>query len=206
METERRFDGGHSLAVPWLQRALGQPVTRAPKRVADRVATVDADQLRRDAPEMFAAWERGVLRPFWLTIELDRHRFGGAWVDETVGVSEPVIDLVEAGAIYPSWELVCRLAALVDAPLERLLIEDPEREQGHGGRCGSAFLARVMRARYDPTVVAATVSGDAAALDAEAVRHRYETVQREATVKMLSEMGVPADLIEQVRSGAARLR
>lgn len=99
-----------------------------------------------------------------VTRELGARGFNGQWVDHALGVEDPYIDHVEAGLIYPSWDVICRLAAMVDRDAEFFLPAQrtPAHPFSRFGRLGkfgcNPDAPRVSLAyEYHPAIIAATV-------------------------------------------------
>lgn len=67
-----------------------------------------ADQRRQDR----AAWERGELAPWRITMALDAKGLEGPEVDAQCLAVEPEVDLWETGELYPTWEQLCALGEL----------------------------------------------------------------------------------------------
>ena len=59
-------------------------------------------------------WARGMVRPWYISLALDARALEGPEVDLACGVEEPVVDLWEAGEIYPSFDQLCALAKLTE--------------------------------------------------------------------------------------------
>jgi transcriptional regulator with XRE-family HTH domain len=70
-------------------------------------------------------WELGRAVPHRITTALDLHRLEGPEVDWACGVEEPTVDLWEAGALYPSWAQLCRLAELTGRPIGFFFLPGP---------------------------------------------------------------------------------
>jgi hypothetical protein len=107
---------------------------KAGVRLTDReAATVDMRNARRarefqaanEAAEEGArdAWARGALRPCAITRALDACRLYGPEVDEACGVTEPAVDMWEAGQLYPSWDELKALATLTVRPVHYLTVD-----------------------------------------------------------------------------------
>lgn len=73
---------------------------------ADRAATVRSE----DDRIAHAKWAAGLVIPNKITMALGD--LSGPEVDWQCGVTEPAVDLWEAGKLYPSWEQLLKLAAL----------------------------------------------------------------------------------------------
>lgn len=84
----------------------------------------------RSLAEARAAWERGTVRPYAITRALDARGLYGPEVDVACGGAEPMVDLWEAGELYPTWEQLLALAELTGFPV--------------------AFFARAMRTPDGP--------------------------------------------------------
>lgn len=82
-----------------------------------RAATVSRNRHKteRVADDRIAyrLWRAGELQPYLITKALDAQGLFGPEVDVACGASEPDVDLWEAGKLYPTWQQVLRLAALV---------------------------------------------------------------------------------------------
>lgn len=57
-------------------------------------------------------WHAGLVVPARITWALDSCALHGPGVDEACGVQPPTVDRWEQGLIYPTWDELCRLAAL----------------------------------------------------------------------------------------------
>ena len=136
-----------------------------------RAAGVDAVGLAAQYPALFAQWQKGGLRPTAVTLAFDPNAhpgrggtvasvasvvFVGEWVDLACGVQEPAVDSWEAGLLYPTWEQLCRLAALTDTPLVTLLTA-PGGLEGLVG-CVQEPLTFALRQGFHPAIVASTVN------------------------------------------------
>ena len=129
---------------------------------------MDAVGLAAQHPALFAQWQNGGLRPTAVTLAFDPHShagrggavastvFVGEWVDLACGVQEPAVDSWEAGLLYPTWEQLCRLAALTETPLVTLLTA-PGVLEGLTG-CVQEPLTFALRQSFHPAIVANTVN------------------------------------------------
>ena len=136
--------------------------------VSRRAAGVDAVGLAAQYPALFAQWQNGGLRPTAVTLAFDPHAhagrggagattvFVGEWVDVACGVQEPAVDSWEAGLLYPTWEQLCKLAALTGTSLETLFTA-PGVLEGLAG-CVQEPLTFALRQGFHPAIVASTVS------------------------------------------------
>lgn len=59
-------------------------------------------------------WLAGRVVPHHVTLALDSHGLVGPQVDIACGVTEPDVDLWEAGKLYPTWEQLLLLAKLTE--------------------------------------------------------------------------------------------
>lgn len=92
----------------------------AQRRAEARTAAERDEQKGRDA------WARGMLRPFAITLALNRRGLYGPEVDEACGTFEPAVDMWEDGQLYPTWPEYKALAALTGYPLGHFWIHrDP---------------------------------------------------------------------------------
>ena len=57
-------------------------------------------------------WAEGLVCPALITVALDAAGLEGPEVDRACGGEEPMVDLWEAGRLYPSFEQLCALARL----------------------------------------------------------------------------------------------
>lgn len=136
--------------------------------LASRTIGVDAVQLAAQHPDLFTQWQRGDVSPAAITLAFDpkarggRDRmfsstqFVGAWVDEACGIREPGVDRWEGGLFYPSWEQLCKLAALTQTPLATLL-NRPDTPNFLNG-CSQEPTGFALRQRFHPAIVAAAVA------------------------------------------------
>ena len=135
--------------------------------LADRTANVDAAALSGEHPELFAKWANGDLRPATITRAFDPYAGGGryalyssttfvgTWVDEACGAHEPAVNSWEQGRVYPTWEQLCKLAALTEISLETLL-NSPTTPNALSG-CIQTAVPFALAQRFHPSIVAATV-------------------------------------------------
>lgn len=145
--------------------------------LGSRTVGVDAGQLAAQHPDLFAQWQRGDLRPAAITLAFDPHarggrdrmfsstQFVGAWVDEACGIREPGVDRWEAGLFYPSWEQLCKLAALTQTALATLL-NGPDNPNFLNG-CSQEPTGYALRQRFHPAIVATAVSAHPATASLE---------------------------------------
>lgn len=138
--------------------------TAAVEQAQSRIAQVDPSALAAGRPHLVARWRSGVVVSAMITRELDASRFDGPWVDRALGVEEPYIDHVERGLIYPSWDVICRLAAMVDKDVEYFLPAQrtpahPFSRFGRLGRfgCNPDPTSVALAYAYHPAIVGATV-------------------------------------------------
>ncbi len=94
----------------WL-RAGVRADPREAAQVRQRKGRARHDRERR-TEEARRAWDRGALRPWLLTMALDMRGLDGPEVDVACSVEEPMVDLWEAGEVYPTWEQLLALAEL----------------------------------------------------------------------------------------------
>ncbi|AIG81353.1 Hypothetical protein AJAP_42935 (plasmid) [Amycolatopsis japonica] len=66
----------------------------------------------------YQAWAAGDVVPHRITQALDLRGLDGPGVDEACGVTEPQVDMWEAGELYPTWESLVLLAELTRFPPE----------------------------------------------------------------------------------------
>lgn len=100
-------------------------VRAAPASTADRQErrrrAQQAHQARevaaRGLAEARAAWEQGTVKPYAITRALDSRSLYGPAVDVACGGAEPMVDLWEAGELYPTWEQLLALAELTGYPI-----------------------------------------------------------------------------------------
>jgi len=83
-------------------------------------------------------------------------QFVGPWVDEACGAREPAVDRWEQGLFYPTWEQLCKLAALTRTSLGTLL-NSPDTPNFLNG-CSQVPTAFALRQSFHPLIVAATVN------------------------------------------------
>lgn len=82
----------------------------------------------RDERKGRDAWARGMLRPFAITLALNKRGLYGPEVDEACGTFEPAVDMWEDGQLYPTWPEFKALAALTRYPLRHFWVRrDPLR-------------------------------------------------------------------------------
>lgn len=89
---------------------------QAPRRAA-RALTDQQDQARTHATHR--TWAAGRVRPDLITTWLDHRGLDGPGVDTACGVTEPTVDLWEAGWVYPTWDQLQALARLCQVPVWR---------------------------------------------------------------------------------------
>lgn len=84
--------------------------TRQAKARTDR----NRDELSRAADDAKAKrmWAAGLVRPAAITFALDANGLYGPEVDAVCLAAEPDVDMWERGALYPTWEQLCALAAM----------------------------------------------------------------------------------------------
>lgn len=143
-------------------------VASGERELAGRTAGVDAEALAVQHPRLFAQWENGDLRPGAITLAFDPHaqagrgllyatnQFIGSWVDEACGTAEPVVEGWEEGFFYPSWEQLCKLAALTETPLHTLLNSTSATNLFNG--CVQVATAFALRQSFHPLIVFSSVS------------------------------------------------
>lgn len=114
---------------------MNESVTeRVLRALRERVAAVSPDELRSVKPGCFQAWRSGRKRPFWLTAEIHNSGLPREEIAEALDSHVDSLTEAEAGNVYPSWPGVCKLAAALDIPLERLTFDAPDRDESalHG--------------------------------------------------------------------------
>lgn len=136
--------------------------------LASRTVGVDAGELAAQHRDLFKQWQQGGLRPAAITLAFDPRaqggrgvlfastEFVGPWVDEACGIREPGVSRWEQGLFYPTWEQLCKLAALTQTPLATLL-SSPDVPNFLNG-CSQEPIAFALRQRFHPVIVATTVS------------------------------------------------
>lgn len=136
--------------------------------LASRTVGVDASKLAAQHPDLFTQWQQGELSPAAITLAFDPRaqggrgvlfastEFVGPWVDEACGIREPGVSRWEQGLFYPTWEQLCKLAALTQTPLETLL-SSPDTPNFLNG-CSQEPTAFALRQRFHPAIVATTVN------------------------------------------------
>lgn len=148
----------------------GVPLTdreiRARELQADREHLEAEQHQERDRQ----AWAAGHVRPYRITMALDRRSLYGPGVDEACGVAEPAVDMWEAGTLYPSWEQLCALAdlcgVLVGFFMGRGTDESPPLEAAYTSlrvHLPAAGESRPFVPVFTPEAVAAAVGGAAPA-------------------------------------------
>ncbi|MFD2421633.1 hypothetical protein [Amycolatopsis pigmentata] len=89
---------------------------------AQEAANIGQRQHQRQAAdeaaqrETYRAWRSGCVSPWRITAALDLRDLYGPEVDEACGVTEPAVDMWEAGQLYPTWEQLLALAELTHFP------------------------------------------------------------------------------------------
>lgn len=136
--------------------------------LAARTVGVDAGKLAVQHPDLFTRWQRGELCPAAITLAFDPRaqggrgvlfastQFVGPWVDEACGIRVPGVDRWEQGLFYPTWEQLCKLAALTQTPLETLL-SGPDTPNFLNG-CSQEPAGFALRQRFHPAIVATAVN------------------------------------------------
>lgn len=136
--------------------------------LASRTVGVDAVELAAQHPDLFEQWQRGDLRPAAITLAFDPRAVGGRnvlfrstefvgpWVDEACGIPVPGVSRWEAGLFYPTWEQLCKLAALTQTPLETLLSSRDTPNFLNG--CSQEPMGFALRQRFHPAIVATAVN------------------------------------------------
>jgi len=81
-------------------------------------------------------WERGLVRPWYITNALDAKGLDGPDVDHACGVEEPTVDLWEAGEIYPTFKQLCALADLTGMLPSWFVTEHRPMDDGRVFICG----------------------------------------------------------------------
>lgn len=136
--------------------------------LASRTVGVDAVMLAAQHPDLFTQWQRGDLRPAAITLAFDPNarggrdrmfsstQFVGAWVDEACGIRVPGVDRWEQGLFYPTWEQLCKLAALTQTPLETLLSKADTPNFLNG--CSQEPTGFALRQHFHPAIVTTAVN------------------------------------------------
>lgn len=144
------------------RRPLSAPALSA------RTVGVDSPALAAQYPALFAQWRSGDVSPAAITLAFDPKaqggrgrmfsstQFVGPWVDEACGAQQPAVDRWEQGLLYPTWEQLCRLAALTQTPLDTLL-NCPDTPNFLNG-CSQVPTAFALRQSFHPAIVSATVN------------------------------------------------
>lgn len=76
-----------------------------------------APRSRRATRKDREAWHAGIMVPYRITSALDLAGQEGPEVDVALGGAEPMVDLWEAGELYPSWSQLLKLSALTGFPV-----------------------------------------------------------------------------------------
>ena len=136
--------------------------------LAKRTSGLDSAEQAAQHPALFAQWQHGDLRPSAITLAFDpkarggRDRmfsstqFVGPWVDEACGARAHDVDRWEQGSFYPTWEQLCKLAALTHTSLGTLL-NSPNTPNFLNG-CSQVPTAFALRQSFHPLIVEATVT------------------------------------------------
>lgn len=116
-DTAPRFGQPHA-TTPRRWGKAGVRLTADEIDAADRRRRTEANKARlRGETEHRRAhrdWRSGLVQPWRITRVLDARGLYGPEVDQACGVQEPTVDLWEAGLVYPTFEQLCALAALVE--------------------------------------------------------------------------------------------
>ena len=140
----------------------------SPAILSERTLGVDSADQAAQHPALFAQWQHGDLRPSAITLAFDpkarggRDRmfsstqFVGPWVDEACGARKHAVDRWEQGLFYPTWEQLCKLAALTQTSLDTLL-NSPDTPNFLNG-CSQVPTAFALRQSFHPLIVAAAVN------------------------------------------------
>lgn len=170
----------------------------------ERAALSDSNQMSIDHPGCFQDWVNGKVSPIWLSQELDRCRYHGAWVDGAVGMAPPAIQLMERGRLYPEWSVLCRFAALVDRPISDAFSPpppgiDPRYDETGRFACRPDGPSMFLSRKFHPAIVAATV--EHVGTIEEFVAHWRDMLQ-----KAFADANARADwyLLEELRSRQRR--
>lgn len=83
-------------------------------------------------------------------------QFVGPWVDESCGIRVPGVSRWEGGMFYPTWEQMCKLAALTQTPLETLLSRSDAPNFLNG--CSQEPAGFALRQRFHPAIVDTAVN------------------------------------------------
>lgn len=75
----------------------------------------------------YKAWAAGRVRPANITVALDLNMLYGPEVDIECGGVEPMVDLWEAGDLYPTWPQLVALSKLTGFPLHFFAREPTKR-------------------------------------------------------------------------------
>lgn len=93
------------------QRLTEQEIAARTREAAQRHGKAQLARKNADAIA-YKLWRAGELRPYRITTALNARGLYGPEVDIACGVSEPDVDLWEAGKLYPTWDQVVLLAKL----------------------------------------------------------------------------------------------
>ncbi|ALV47859.1 hypothetical protein MB46_19495 (plasmid) [Arthrobacter alpinus] len=151
-----------------MELPLADQQSLSPSELSQRTVGVDATVLATQHPSLFTRWQNSELRPTAITLAFDPQarggrgalfsssHFVGAWVDAACGVLEPAVDRWEQGLLYPTWEQLCRLSALTQTPLDKLLNGASTNQVLLG--CINDPTGFTLRHRFHPAIVATTVN------------------------------------------------
>lgn len=106
-----------------------------------RALRVTAEDRRR--------WDAGELVPFQISTALDLAGQEGPEVDVALGGAEPMVDLWEAGELYPSWSQLGKLAELTGFPIA-FFFKPVDLRQWYEIRRSMFVCDRSSRGRHDP--------------------------------------------------------
>lgn len=168
-----------------LQPSAGGAESRAARKRARRC---DPDALAIDFPEALEGWANGRLSSAWVTHALDSQGFYGLWIGEALELPEAAVDGIELGLLYPGWDVLCRLWALVDQKPGSGILSDRDAPPqldfrfGRVGRFGTALSSASMylASHYHPALVRATVEHGGTERFAAEYALALERAQREA--------------------------
>lgn len=104
MTTQRKWGKAGQRLTP---RPHSEGVTRA----------VLSQAKDRHLDDAYRRWRAGGFCPDAATVWLNARGLFGPEVDWACGVEEPVVDLWEAGELYPTWDQILALAKLCDVPV-----------------------------------------------------------------------------------------
>lgn len=98
-----------------------------------------------------AAWRRGLVAPWRITLALDQGNHGGPEVDIACGTAEPAVDQWEAGIRYPTFEQLLLLADLTGFTAEWFTLTDEPLDIQQTSMWG--HLTKRQRERWRPPIL-----------------------------------------------------